>query len=396
MSGSNDTRRTVVVGAGLAGVRCALTLRRLDPERMIVLVGDEPHDTYERPPLSKEFLLGTRDHHDLRLAGCDRDALRDAGIDLRLGERVAGIEPGLVTLAGGEQLTTDSIVLATGARPRRIPISADPARVHVLRSLDDATRLRDAVTPGSRLVIVGSGFVGAEVAGSAHALGAHVTLVEAAPVPFERTLGATAGEWLVDRWREAGIDVRIGAPVAAIAHGGSDAPVRVSLAGDEELQADHVLVAIGTVPNDELFHEAFPAISAPGRGIPVDADGRTPIAGVYAVGDAALVHDDHSQAARRVEHWTDAAAGAQRLARVIAGHEPGARPAPYAWSDQFGLRVQVTGHVDPEWEVIVDEATADTLLVRYVDTAGRLRGVTAVGHAATVARYRGELQAAAA
>ena len=391
MSTDPDTT-TVIVGSGLAGVRCASTLRRLDAGRRVVLVGDEPHDAYERPPLSKEFLVGAREADQLTLAGSDRTALEALGVEVRAPERVARLlDGGGVELASGDRIEAAHVVLATGARARTIATDADPDRVHVLRSLADARRLREALAPGTRLAIIGSGFVGAEVAGSAASMGIDVTLVEAAPVPFARTLGADAGLWLADRWRDAGIDVRLGIGVDAIA----DMPggVRLTLASGDAIDAEHVLVAIGTIPNDELFHDAHPGHARPGAGVPVDPDGRTPVAGLHAIGDVALVTDPALATARRLEHWTDAATGALRLARLLAGAAPGPRPAPYAWSDQFGLRVQVTGDVDPAHLAQVDNVDEQRLLVRYVDEAGTVRGVTAVGHPDTVARYRARLAA---
>jgi len=389
----NTKHRTVVIGTGLAGVRCATTLRRLDPDRSVLLVGDELHDAYERPPLSKHYLIGSRSAPDLTLAGSRRNELTTAGIDIRAGMRAVALERGCVVMENGERVDGDQVVLATGARARRFPVHADADRMHVLRTLDDADRLRDALTPGCRLVIVGSGFIGTEVAASASERGAQVTLVEAAPIPFERTLGADAGIWLVDRWRRSGIELHIGTGVDEILDGDpTTAPLVVRLADGRLLPADHVLVAIGTIPNDELFHAAFPGIGSLGAGTPTDQDGRTAVDGVYAVGDVALVARDQT-GARRVEHWTDAATGAIRLAQLLAGRSPGPRPAPYAWSDQFGLRVQVVGDVDPSYAAIIDDAGAESLLVRYLDAHGVLRGVAAVGHPRDVARYRQQLTA---
>jgi NADPH-dependent 2,4-dienoyl-CoA reductase/sulfur reductase-like enzyme len=271
-----------------------------------------------------------------------------------------------------------------------IPAQVDPSRLHVLRTLDDAVRLRAALTDGVRLTIVGSGFVGAEVAATAAARGAEVTVLEAEPIPFGRTLGEQVGGWLVERWHEAGVTVRTGSAVHTIEQG-VEAPVSITLADGSSVLSDHVLVAIGTVADDALFHEAHPGLGTIGRGIPVDEDGRSQVDGVFAVGDVALVGAGAS--ARRVEHWTDAAAGAIRLARLLARQPLGTRPVPYAWSDQFGLRVQVAGLIAADLEAVVDDASPRSLLVRYLDPNGRVRGVAGVGHAATIARYRGELTA---
>lgn len=382
----------VVIGMGLAGTRCATTLRRLIPDRRIVLIGDERHEPYERPPLSKELLAGTRDAAGLVLPGAKSGQLRELGIEVHHDSSVVAIRPGEVSLASGERLQAEAIVLATGARPRTLATTVDPERHHVLRSLDDAVRLRDALEPGRHLAIVGSGFIGAEVASTARAAGVDVTVIEAAPVPFARSLGTDVGGWLVRRWLAAGVDLRLGQGVAAIELGVAT-PVRVRLADGATIDADDVLVAIGTSPRDELFHDACPGVGVPGTGIPVDAAGRTPVDGIWAAGDVALVATGSGNATRRVEHWTDAASAAIRVAHDIAGHAAPRGAAPYAWSDQFGIRLQVVGHPAGTLDADVDVRSDDAFLARYADAEGRLRGIAAVGLPADVARYRGALAA---
>jgi NADPH-dependent 2,4-dienoyl-CoA reductase/sulfur reductase-like enzyme len=380
----------VVVGAGMAGTRCAVTLRRLAPDRRIALVGNEPVGAYERPPLSKEYLARTREAHELAVPGSDPDSLVALGIELHLATHVVASAPGCVVLDDGRTLCASSIVLATGARPRTLPAAAPASRVHVLRSLEDARRLRRGLERGRSLAIIGSGFVGAEVASTARDAGVDVTIVEAAPVPFERTLGADAGNWLAQRWRAAGVDLRLGTGVAGIDRGATRA-VALRLADGSTIEADDVLVAIGTVPNDELFHDAFAGVGPRGAGIPADRSGRTPIEGIWAAGDVACI--TRGAAARRVEHWTDAALGAERVARSIVGAGDGRRSAPYAWSDQFGLRIQIAGDAGMPHAAEVDELGEDTLLVRYRDEDGQLRGVAGVGHPHVVAQCRHELAA---
>jgi NADPH-dependent 2,4-dienoyl-CoA reductase/sulfur reductase-like enzyme len=382
----------VIVGMGLAGTRCATTLRRLVPGRPVVLIGDERHDPYERPPLSKELLARTREASDLVLPGARHDQLRTLGIDVRAGSTVVGIDQGAVVVGDGTRIDASAIVLATGARPRLLATPLDPARLHVLRSLDDAVRLRDALVPGRRLAIVGSGFIGAEVASTARAAGVDVTVIEAESAPFARSLGADVGTWLADRWRAAGVDLRLSCGVVELGRG-TDAPVRIGLVDGTSVDADDVLVAIGTIPRDELFHAAFAGCGTPGTGIAVDPAGRTEVPGIWAAGDVALVDTGHGRLARRIEHWTDASSAAIRVARDIAGADAPARSAPYAWSDQFGVRLQVVGHPAGSLATELDDRTSDTLLARYVDPSGQLRGIAAVGRTADVARYRGELAA---
>jgi NADPH-dependent 2,4-dienoyl-CoA reductase/sulfur reductase-like enzyme len=383
----------VVVGAGLTGTRTALALRRHAPDARVVLLGDEARPAYERPPLSKEYLAHAREADALTLAGAQVAQLRERGIEVHLARRASRIDSGRVVLEDGRHLEADALVLATGARPRTLPATCDPARVHVLRSLDDARRLRDVLRSGQRLVVIGSGFLGAEVASTAHAQGVAVTMLEAATTPFERTLGRAVGGWLARRWRSVGIDLRVGAAVAGIVAGNGDAEAVVLLADGSRIAADHVLVAIGTVPNDELFHDAFAGIGSRMAGIPVDHAGRTPIPGIWAAGDVALVTAAGDPLARRTEHWTDAALAADRVARDIAGLDATERAAPYAWSDQFGVRVQVAGLAGAPLDARVEDAGDDTLLVHYLDAAGELRGVLGIGHPGYVARCRRDLVA---
>ncbi len=385
------TDPVVVVGMGLAGTRCATTLRRLAPERRVVLVGDEPHDPYERPPLSKEFLARAREADDLTLPSARVEQLRDLGIDVRAGTRVDRLDAASVELSSGERLSASAIVLATGARPRELTTTLDPARLHVLRSVDDAQRLRGALATGRRLVIVGSGFIGAEVASTARAAGVEVTILEAEATPFARTLGPRIGDWLAARWQDAGVDLRTGCMVASIEPGDAAAAC-VRLEDGTRIDADDVLVAIGTTPCDSRFHAAFPGVGRPGAGIPVDAAGRTPITGVWAAGDVALVAMPDGSS-RRVEHWTDASTSALRVAHDVVGHALPTRTAPYAWSDQFGVRLQVVGHPAGHLDATLDAADPGTLLVRYHDDDGQLCGIAAIDRPADVARYRGALAA---
>ena len=379
----------LIVGAGLAGARCAEALRAGGYDGRILVVGDEPHPPYERPALSKELLAGSRATAEL--------ALRKPGfwtanrIELRLGTRIDTID--LRTrraLIGAASIRWKQLVLATGVRARRIPGLDGMAGIHHLRTLDDAETLRDALAPGARLAIVGAGFVGLEVASSARALGLEVTVIEPAPVPFERTLGPAVGSLLAERARSAGVDLRLGMPVGAAVRGGG-AVSAVELGDGTRLACDAVLVGVGARPNAELAAGLFDL--SPDGGVPTDACGRTAADGVFACGDVASVAYPSLNRPVRLEHWSAAAATAQATAGAILGRAAGRSPVPFFWSDQFGWRIQAIGHVDPALRVSA-EGDGERFVARYRDTGGRLRAAVVGNGADLLPELRRELAGA--
>ena len=251
-------RSIVIVGAGLAGARCAETLRAEGYDGAVTLVGDEQLPPYERPALSKEYLAGRKEEHELLLR--PQAAWAEQQIVLRLGQRVVHVDPArrrAVTDTGSE-LGWDVLVLATGARPRRLPFAV-PSGVHVLRTVEDARALRGALVPGAHLVVVGGGFVGAEVASTATALGARVTMLEALATPFERTLGPTLGRLLADRYRAHGVEMRVRTGVTGFGADAAGSVRSARLTDGSEIRCDVALVGIGVEPATEL-------VPAPRRG----------------------------------------------------------------------------------------------------------------------------------
>ena len=361
-----------MVGAGLAGARCAEALRAGGYERPIIVAGDERHGPYERPALSKEFLAGQRSADMLQLRDGDWWAERD--VELRLGTHVDSVDVHRRTASlAGSTVRWESLVLATGARPRRLAGSQPPG-AHALRSLDDAIALRRTIRPGSRLVIVGAGFVGAEVASTCAGLGAKVSLLEAESVPLARAVGPEVGRVLAERWTAWGIDVRLGARIERIHHGVVELDTGVAL------RHDALLVAVGAEPAGELLDSP--------RGIPTDELGRTPFPGVYACGDAALF------GGRRVEHWTSAAGQAATVASTILGERQPYTETPYFWSDQFGVRLQMVGSTEGCTTVEL-EGDSDSFAARYADAEGRTRAVLLANRSREIAAARRELAAAA-
>jgi NADPH-dependent 2,4-dienoyl-CoA reductase/sulfur reductase-like enzyme len=355
----------LIVGAGLAGTRCAETLRAEGYGGKLVLVGDEHLPPYERPALSKEYLAGTKPEEDLLLRAPSSWAERE--IELRLGQRVVHIDARQrsATTVGGEEVGWDVLVLATGARPRLLPFPV-PDGVHTLRTVADARMLRAALVPGAHLVVVGGGFVGAEVASTAIALGVRVTMLEALATPFERTLGPVLGRLLAERYRSYGVDLRVHTGATGFGAGPDGAVRSVRLSDGSEIRADVALVGIGVEPAADL-------VPVPVAGVPV-----------FACGDVT----------GGLGHWTSASTEAAAVARRILGLPAHPAQPAYFWSDQFDLRLQLVGHATATAVVELDGAE-ESFLARYEDDQGRLVAALGANRPAEVASLRRELAVAA-
>lgn len=364
------------MGASAAGLAAAETLRREGYDGTLTLVGDEPRAPYDRPPLSKQLLSGEWEPGRLDLRA--PDDLAGLGLDLRLGVPATGLRlaDAEVELGDGSTVPYDGLIIATGVRPRRLPGEGG----HVLRTLDDAVRLRDRLVPGRRLVVVGAGFLGAEAAAVARRLGCEVTLLEPAPVPLAHAVGTRVGEMLTDAHRERGVTLRCGVTVTEVTGR------RVRLADGELVEGDEVLTAVGSLPNTDW-------LAGSGLGV---ADGVVCDAyceagpGVYAAGDVARWFNPLFGRAMRVEHRTNAAEQGMAAARNLL--RPEARrpfaPVPYFWSDQYDMRIQAHGYLRGHDEVAVVEGDpAERRFVAAYRSGGRVTGALAVGVAPRVLRH---------
>jgi 3-phenylpropionate/trans-cinnamate dioxygenase ferredoxin reductase subunit len=383
----------LIIGGGLAGARCAESLRAGGYDGALVLTGAEPHAPYERPALSKELLSGVRDGASLALR--DDASWSSSRIALHLGAPVVQVdlrERRAVTRSGAT-LSYDALVIATGARPRPHPLLSHLPGVHHLRTLDDATSLRDELVPGTRLAIVGGGLIGAEVASTVRSLGIAPTLIEAAPTPLARAFGSEIGALLADRWRGAGVSVHTGARVTAARTDRLGRVTALLLDDGRSVACDCVLVSIGVVPTTALV--AGQLALAPDGGIETDACGRTSAPGVFACGDVASWHRQVTGTGVRAENWTSAALQAATVARTILDEPSPATDAPlYAWSDQFGLRLQHVSTGAP-WQRVEVEHGGEDFAARYLDGDGNLVAALVANRPRAVAGLRRELTAVA-
>lgn len=378
-------RTIAVVGASLAGVSSARALRDRGFDGRVVVIGDEPHRPYDRPPLSKEFLAGAIIEADLALSD------EDLELDWRLGHRAEALDPALrsVVLDSGERIVADGVVVATGARARRLRGPAF-AGVHTLRTLDDAVRLRAELVPGARLVVIGGGFIGAEVASTARTLGLAVTVVEQLAVPLAGPLGAELGEVCAGLHGDHGVELVTGTGVAGLA--GTDRVGMVLLTDGRELPADVVVVGIGAVPNTEWLAGSGVELD---RGVRTDARCATNVPSVVAAGDCAVTHNPYAGTAVRLEHWTNALEQPATAAATLLGQEHlTPTRAPYFWSDQYGTRLQFAGHRrDGDHVEIIDGDPATRRFTAVYRRGGRPVAVFAMNQPKVFGRWRRELTA---
>ncbi|MFI8091373.1 NAD(P)/FAD-dependent oxidoreductase [Streptomyces sp. NPDC086080] len=343
----SSPRRILIVGAGLAGASAAATLREQGFDGGITLFGGEDHNPYELPPLSKDVLLGKRDEPDwVRPAGY----YSDHGIALHLGARITALRPADHTVvdADGREYGYDRLLLATGSRARTLP-GFDGDDVHTLRTLDNALTLREKLTDGARVVIVGAGWIGCEVASAARARGAHVTMIDPAPLPLRRVLGDRVGQVFRDLHTDHGVTLRPGVRVSGTDIRDDGRVVRLD--DGSELSADVVVVGVGALPRTELAEAAGLDLAA--GGVAVDAALRTSAPDIYAAGDIAA-HDHPRYTGRvRVEHWSNAKdQGAHVAGNLLGGHDAyGADP--YFFSDQYDLGCEYRGLADPARDELV-------------------------------------------
>ena len=378
-------RTVAIVGTSLAGLRAAETFRREGFDGRIVASGAEPHLPYDRPPLSKELLRGDwePDQVVLRKQGVD-----DLDLDWRLDARAVALDLAarVVELHDGERVTFDGLVIATGATPRRLPNQPALAGLFTLRTLDDALALRELLDARPKVVVIGAGFIGAEIAATCRARNLEVTVLEALPQPMVRGLGPELGAVLAAVHRDHGVDLRTGVVVEAIEDDGAGQVRGVRLGDGAVVAADVVVVGVGVVAETGWLEGSGLTLD---NGVVCDA---TCLAapGIVAAGDVARWPNPlFDGASMRLEHWTNATEQGVHAARRLLGHEDPFAPVPFVWSDQYDRKIQTVGVVSPDAEVHVAHGTlADRQFVALFGRGGRLVGALGFNRPRFVMQYR--------
>lgn len=380
----------VIVGAGLAGIRTAEALRRNGSEADITLVGEETEHPYERPPLSKDILLGKADPDGIRLLDGDRLAALD--LRLRLGVRATALDPlrRKVTLDSGDELHYDELVIATGARARHLPfgeLDSPAAGVHVLRTLADAVALRDAFAENPRVAVIGGGVIGCEVASAASTLGLDVTIIDPLPALMQRVVGEALAERIAQMHLEAGVTLRLNTGVDGL-ETDSDRVVGVRLTSGDVVPAEVVVVGVGAVPNVEWLENSGLTLE---NGVLADEHlAAVGANNIHVVGDVARWHHRGYGETIRAEHWTAAIDHADAVGQSLTGTPTAVDGVPYIWTDQYGRRIQVAGRIDPDDEVVfaVDEAGPPSKLFAQFGSNGVQHAAISLGAAPMLIKSR--------
>lgn len=368
----DDARPIVIVGAGLAGLRAGEALREAGYAGRIVLIGEEKHEPYDRPPLSKAVLVDDDYERSLSLAP---QGLAKFNFDLRLGRAVVAIDRAArsVTFSDGEKLGYGRLILATGSRVRELPIlPRDRARVHYVRTLDDAVKLRSALASARRVVVVGAGIIGLEVAAAA-AKDREVVVLEAGPRAMARSASEPVTAHMLARHAEAGVRFAFGITVEGVTD--SESGITLALSDGATLDADLVVVGIGVLPNIELARDCGLAIAE--GAIVVDAHGATEDPYIFAAGEVALHYNDAVGRHLRQETWAHAAAHGAHVGRaVLAPGASYAEPSSY-WTDQYEINLQAFGASIGEEDVVRGDPATGKFLVFHL-VGGRVAGVSAI------------------
>jgi 3-phenylpropionate/trans-cinnamate dioxygenase ferredoxin reductase subunit len=376
----------VIVGFSAAGITAAETLRSEGYDGELTVIGAEQSLPYDRPPLSKKLLSGQWDAQRIMLRTAEQ--YEGLGLNLMLGRKAVKLDSQnrVLTLDNGQAIRYDGLIIATGVTPRLVPGATAESGVHVLRTLDDAQRLRGALERGSRAVILGGGLIGTEVAATARALGLEVTLVEARTTPLAQ-LGQPIGDRIADLHRRNGVDLRTGVKVNAF-HASGGRTCAVDLSDGTRCEGDVFLLALGSNPATDWLAGSGLSLT---NGIDCDAFCRAG-PGIYAAGDVASWPHPRYGVRMRLEHRTNATEQAMTAARNLLGANEAYAPLPYFWSDQYDVKIQGYGTFPGDAQISIkpDEAGADRFIALY-HTNDRLVGALAWNHPREIRQYAGIL-----
>jgi 3-phenylpropionate/trans-cinnamate dioxygenase ferredoxin reductase component len=381
--------RIVIVGGGLGAVRTAQTVRDLGHRGEVWIISAESEIPYDRPPLSKKHLAGSLDGSALALLTQESYAALD--IRLELDQEVVRIEPDsrAVITADGTRMSYDRLVIATGAQPRPLPLLADRPGAFPLRTAADSRRLAATVRRGQTIAVVGGGFIGLEVAATARTAGCDVHVIEAQPAPLLGAVGPDIARWLRTRHEQHGVEFHCGVTVVSVEEA-PDGGERLGLSDGTSIDAAAVVVGVGIVRDTAWLAEAGLEVA---NGLVCNEHGRTNLPDIFGVGD--IVCRRTADGPTPVGHWTAAGTSARRAAHALLGLEvPDLPDDGFFWSDQYDIRLQFVGRIDPdsEFEVVAGEMTGNRFVAQF-RTDGRATGVLAVNDPRQFLRHRRELGA---
>ena len=381
----------VIVGSSLAGLRAAETLRLEKYEGRIIIVGAENREPYDRPPLSKKVLAGEWEAERISLR--KPEDLAKLNIDWKLGSAATALDAKnrIINLASGETISFDGLIIATGSGVRKLPNQPEWKGIHVVRTLNDSLKLRADLNPGARLVVIGAGFIGLEVAATAKARGCEVTVLEGAPAPMMRGLGAEMGQAAALVHADNGVQLRCDVKVAGLVEGSPGAVGGVALDGGEIVPADVVVVGIGVVPATQWLENTELELR---DGVVCDTTLNAGVSGMYAAGDICRWFNNLYDEEMRVELWTTAseqgAAAASNLLAVSRGEQPKPYAAvPFFWSDQFTARIQFLGRANgDETAHIVVGSPEERSFVALYEKDGYLKAALGVSRPKQLMPFR--------
>ena len=367
----------VIVGASLCGGRAAETLRQEGFDGRVILIGAEPERLYERPPLSKDFLRRETERERIYLR--PPEFYTDQGIELRLGVRANDIDvrDRVLVLETGERLRFDRLLIAVGGRVRRLSVpGAELEGVYYLRTVADCERIAAELAKGGRLVVIGAGFIGAEVAASARTMGLEVTVLEGGQVPLGRALGPEMGRIYADIHREHGIDLRLGVRVERLE--GVHRVERAAIADGQAVDCDFVVVGVGIEPATDVVKRTDIEV---GNGIIVDENCRTNVEGVYAAGDVANFPNAILGERLRLEHWANAQNQGVAAAKAMLGSKEPYAEVPWFFSDQYDVNMQYIGHASSWDQIVIRGSVPERRFTAFYLKDGRLRAAMALNRA---------------